>query len=72
MARLAWVASALVSKPAFRSDSSYRRHLQPAMTRTIGTPGQIVSPMLRSSTGDQLTSAAEVATQAEPSERGSH
>jgi hypothetical protein len=44
MARRAWVASALVSEPTFRSEPSYRRSLQPAMPRTIGTPGQVVSP----------------------------
>jgi hypothetical protein len=66
MARLAWVASALVSEPAFRSDPSYRRSLQPAMTRTIGTPGQVVSPMPRSSTGDERTTAAIAAVQKWP------
>jgi hypothetical protein len=44
MARLAWVASALASEPAFRSEPSYRRTLQSAMPRTIDTPGQAVSP----------------------------
>jgi hypothetical protein len=66
MAHLAWVASALVPEPAFRGDPSYRRSLHPPMTRTIGTPGQVVSHMLRSSTGDQLTSAAIAAVQKWP------
>ena len=43
MARLAWVASAPVSEPGFRSEPSYRRSLHPATPRTVGTSGQAVS-----------------------------